>query len=69
VLVAPLARSLPTVIQQLDVLRRSGRMRTSTLAPATLRVVEQRIAHQRAAWERLDHLGDIRDATSGGARS
>jgi hypothetical protein len=63
VLAAPLARSLPAVIQHLDVRHRSGRVRTCTLAPAPLRVVEQRIAHQRVAWERPDRLGDIRDAT------
>ena len=69
-LAAPLNVSLPTVLQHLDVLQRSGlvqsekvgRVRTCRLEPGPMRAVEQWIAEHRAAWEgRLDLLGDVLD--------
>jgi DNA-binding transcriptional ArsR family regulator len=75
-LAAPLAISLPAVLQHIDVLHRSGlvrsekagRVRTCRLEPAQLHSVEQWIAQHRATWEqRLDRLGDVLDATYGGA--
>jgi DNA-binding transcriptional ArsR family regulator len=75
-LAAPLAMSLPAVLQHLDVLHRSGlvrsektgRVRTCRLEPAQLHSVEQWIAQHRATWEqRLDRLGGVLDATYGGA--
>jgi DNA-binding transcriptional ArsR family regulator len=69
-LAAPLAMSLPSVLQHLDVLQRSGlvrsekvgRVRTCRLEPAPMRTLEQWIAEHRAAWERrLDRLVDVLD--------
>jgi DNA-binding transcriptional ArsR family regulator len=69
-IVAPLDVSLPTVLQHLDVLQRSGlvrsekvgRVRTCRLEPDPMRAVEQWIAEHRAIWERrLDLLGDVLD--------
>jgi DNA-binding transcriptional ArsR family regulator len=69
-LAAPLAVSLPTVLQHLDVLERSGlvrsekvgRVRTCRLEPGPMHAVESWIAEHRAAWERrLDLLGDVLD--------
>jgi len=69
-LAAPLDVSLPTVLEHLDVLQRSGfvrsekvgRVRTCRLEPAAMRTVEHWIAEHRASWERrLDALGDILD--------
>jgi DNA-binding transcriptional ArsR family regulator len=69
-LAAPLDVSLPTVLQHLDVLQRSGlvrsekvgRVRTCRLEPGPMRVVEHWIAEHRATWERrLDLLGDVLD--------
>jgi DNA-binding transcriptional ArsR family regulator len=74
-LAAPLAMSLPAVVQHLDVLQRSGlvrsqkrgRVRTCSLEPAPLHSLERWIALHRATWEgRLDRLGDVLDATYGG---
>jgi len=71
-LAAPLALSLPAVVQHLDVLQKSGlvrsekvgRVRTCRLEPAPLRSVEQWIGRHRATWEtRLDRLGDVLHAT------
>ena len=65
-LAAPLAMSLPAVIQHLQVLEASGlvrsekigRVRTCRIEPAALRGAEQWIAARQAAWERrLDRLG------------
>ena len=65
-LAAPLAMSLPGVIQHLQVLEasglvrseKSGRVRTCRLEPAALRVAEGWIAARRTTWERrLDRLG------------
>jgi len=75
-LAAPLAISLPAVLQHIDVLHRSGlvrsekagRVRTCRLEPAQLHSVEQWIAQHRATWEqRLDRLGGVLDSTYGGA--
>ncbi len=69
-LAAPLDMSLPSVLGHLDVLQRSGlvrsekvgRVRTCRLEPARLRTVEQWIATHREVWERkLDRLGDVLD--------
>ena len=73
-LAAPLAMSMPAVVQHLDVLHDSGlvrsekvgRVRTCRLDPAPLRAVERWIADHRATWEqRLDRLGDVLDETYG----
>jgi DNA-binding transcriptional ArsR family regulator len=69
-LAAPLDVSLPTVLQHLDVLQRSGlvrsekvgRVRTCRLEPGPMRTVEHWIAAHRAIWERrFDLLGDVLD--------
>jgi DNA-binding transcriptional ArsR family regulator len=73
-LAAPLAMSLPAVVQHIHVLRTSGlvrsekigRVRTCTLEPAPLRFVERWIAQHRGLWElRLERLGDVLDTTYG----
>jgi DNA-binding transcriptional ArsR family regulator len=65
-LAQPLEMSLSAVVQHLDVLERSGlvrsrkigRVRTCRIEPAVLRTAEQWIASRRSAWERrLDRLG------------
>jgi DNA-binding transcriptional ArsR family regulator len=67
-LAAPLEVSLPTVLGHLDVLQRSGlvrsekvgRIRTCRLEPGPIRTVEQWIAEHREVWERrLDLLGEV----------
>ena len=67
-LAAPLEVSLPTVMQHLDVLQRSGlvhtekvgRVRTCRLEPGPMRAVELWLADHRASWERrLDLLGEV----------
>jgi len=69
-LAAPLDVSLPTVLQHLDVLQRSGlvrsekvgRVRTCRLEPGPMRAIERWIADHRGIWERrLDLLGDVLD--------
>jgi DNA-binding transcriptional ArsR family regulator len=69
-LAAPLDVSLPTVLQHLGVLERSGlvrsekvgRVRTCELRAGALRTVEGWIGEHRAAWERrLDLMGDVLD--------
>ncbi len=74
-LAEPLAMSLPAAVQHIDVLQRSGlvrsekvgRVRTCRLQPAPMRSVEQWIAQHRTVWEdRLDRLGDVLNATYGG---
>jgi DNA-binding transcriptional ArsR family regulator len=69
-LAAPLEMSLPSVMQHLEVLQRSGlvrsekagRVRTCRLEPAPMRTLEQWIAEHRAIWERrLDALVDVLD--------
>jgi DNA-binding transcriptional ArsR family regulator len=62
--------SLPTVLQHLEVLQRSGlvrsekvgRVRTCELEADPMRAVEHWIAEHRAIWERrFDVLGDVLD--------
>ncbi len=74
-LAAPLAMSLPAVVQHLEVLQKSGivrsekvgRVRTCRLEPAPIREVEKWIAQHRQVWEgRLDRLGDVLNSTYGG---
>ncbi len=69
-LAAPLDVSLPTVLQHLEVLQRSGlvrsekvgRVRTCQLEAGPMRAVEHWIAEHRAIWERrFDLLGDVLD--------
>src|SRR3954468_3882636 len=69
-LAAPLEMSLPSVMQHLDVLQRSGlvrsekagRVRTCRLEPAPMRTLEHWIAEHRAIWERrFDRLADVLD--------
>ncbi|HEX3803980.1 MAG TPA: metalloregulator ArsR/SmtB family transcription factor [Solirubrobacteraceae bacterium] len=71
-LAAPLDVSLPTVLQHLDVLQRSGlvrsekvgRVRTCRLEPGPMHAVEHWTAQHRVVWERrLDLLGDVLDET------
>lgn len=73
-LAEPLEMSLPAVIQHIEVLQKSGivrsekvgRVRTCHLEPAPMREVEQWIAQHRQVWEgRLDALGDILKSTYG----
>src|SRR3712207_4879468 len=73
-LAGPLTMSLPAVVQHIDVLQRSGlvrsekvgRVRTCRLEPALMLTVQDWIARHRATWEgRLDRLGDVLDATYG----
>jgi DNA-binding transcriptional ArsR family regulator len=73
-LAAPLAMSLPAVVQHLGVLQESGlvrsekvgRVRMCRLEPAPMGAAQQWIADHRAAWEgRLDRLGDVLDTTYG----
>ena len=69
-LAAPLDMALPSVMQHLDVLQRSGlvrsekvgRVRTCRLEPGPMRTLEQWIVEHRAIWEkRLDRLSDVLD--------
>jgi DNA-binding transcriptional ArsR family regulator len=71
-LAAPLDMSLPSVMQHLDVLQRSGlvrsekvgRVRRCRLEPGPMRTLEQWIGEHRAIWEgRLDRLADVLDET------
>jgi DNA-binding transcriptional ArsR family regulator len=73
-LAEPLAMSLPAAVQHIDVLQKSGlirsekvgRVRTCRLEPAPLRSVEQWIAQHRTVWEnRLDRLDDVLNITYG----
>ena len=66
-LAAPLAMSLPAVVQHLAVLQggglvtseKVGRVRTCRLEPAALSLAEQWFNQRRAAWEeRADRLGE-----------
>src|SRR4051795_10088126 len=69
-LAVPLDMSLPSVMQHLDVLQRSGlvrsekvgRVRTCRLEPGPMRTLERWIAEHRAIWEgRFDRLSDVLD--------
>jgi DNA-binding transcriptional ArsR family regulator len=66
-LAKPLALSLPTVVQHLQVLEASGlvrsekvgRVRTCRIEPKALQMAEQSISERRTSWERrLDRLGE-----------
>src|SRR3954453_8379262 len=67
-LAAPLEMTLPSVMQHLDVLQRSGlvrsekvgRVRTCRLEPGPMRTLEQWIVEHRAIWERhFDRLSGV----------
>ena len=67
-LAQPLDMTLSAVVQHLQLLERSGlvrsekigRVRTCRIEPQALRLAEQWIAERRATWERrLDRLGDV----------
>ena len=69
-LAEPLKMSMPSVMQHIDVLQRSGlvhsekvgRVRTCRLEPGPMQTLEQWIAEHRAAWERtFDRLGQVLD--------
>src|SRR5512132_1379986 len=69
-LAAPLDMSLPSVMQHLDVLQRSGlvrsekvgRVRRCRLEPGPMRTLEQWIAEHRAIWEtHFARLSDVLD--------
>jgi len=69
-LAAPLKMSMPSVMQHIDVLQRSGlvhsqkvgRVRICRLEPAPMQTLERWIAEHRAAWERsFDRLGQVLD--------
>src|SRR3954453_10331762 len=71
-LAAPLDISLPSVMQHLDVLQRSGllcsekvgRLRTCRLEPGPMRTLDQWIVEHRAIWEgHFDRLSDVLDDT------
>lgn len=73
-LAQPLAISLPSAMQHIDVLTgcglvkttKRGRVRTCTLEPAPLRAVERWVAERREFWESaLDGLADVLDTTYG----
>jgi DNA-binding transcriptional ArsR family regulator len=73
-LAAPLEMTLSAVVQHLDVLQRSGlvrsekvgRVRTCRLDPAALRAAETWVVHHRTTWEgQLDRLGGVLQATYG----
>jgi DNA-binding transcriptional ArsR family regulator len=72
-LAAPLAMSLPAVLQHLQVLETSGlvrsekvgRVRTCRIEPVALQAAEQWIADRRSGWERrLDRLGEYLSSPS-----
>jgi DNA-binding transcriptional ArsR family regulator len=74
-LAEPLEMSLSAVVQHLEVLQKSGivrsekagRVRTCRLEPAPMREVEKWISQHRQAWEgHLDRLGDVLKSTYGG---
>jgi DNA-binding transcriptional ArsR family regulator len=67
-LAEPLDMTLSAVVQHLQLLERSGlvrsekigRVRTCRIEPHALRQAEQWIAERRSTWEgRLDRLGDV----------
>jgi DNA-binding transcriptional ArsR family regulator len=69
-LAAPLQMSMPSVLQHIDVLQRSGlvrseklgRVRTCRLEAAPMRTLERWIAEHRTVWERsFDRLGQVLD--------
>ncbi|MBS1887081.1 MAG: helix-turn-helix transcriptional regulator [Actinobacteria bacterium] len=73
-LAEPLDMSLSAVVQHIEVLQKSGivrsekvgRVRICRLEPAPMGEIEQWIARHRRVWEgRLDQLGDILESTYG----
>jgi DNA-binding transcriptional ArsR family regulator len=73
-LAKPLAMSLPSVMQHLQLLEASGlvrsekvgRVRTCRIEAAALRTAEQWISERRKSWERrLDRLGEYLDEHPG----
>ena len=67
-LAQPLDMTLSAVVQHLQLLERSGlvrsekigRVRTCRIEPQALQLAEQWIAERRSTWERrLDRLGDV----------
>jgi DNA-binding transcriptional ArsR family regulator len=73
-LAEPLEISLPSVMQHIGVLHRSGlvrsekvgRVRTCRLEPAPMRSIERWIVAHRTNWERqLDRLGGVLETTYG----
>ena len=73
-LAQPLAMSLPSVLQHLQLLESSGivlsekigRVRTCRIAPKALKAAEQWISERRTSWERrLDKLGEYLAAHPG----
>jgi DNA-binding transcriptional ArsR family regulator len=69
-LAEPLKMSMPSVMQHIDVLQRSGlvqsekvgRVRICRLEPGPMQTLEQWIAEHRAIWERhFDRLGQVLD--------
>lgn len=76
-LAEPLAMSLPSVMQHLQVLETSGlvrsqkvgRVRTCRIETTALDAVERWIAARRSVWERrLDRLGDLLAEQDGAAK-
>jgi DNA-binding transcriptional ArsR family regulator len=78
-LARPLAMSLPSAMQHLQVLEASGlvrsekvgRVRTCRIEPAALDTVERWVGQRRTRWEqRFDRLGAVfsEDSTSGSKR-
>ena len=74
-LAEPLEMSLSAVVQHIEVLQKSGivrsekagRVRTCQLEPAPMRTVEQWISQHRQVWEgHFDRLGDVLKTTYGG---
>lgn len=72
-LARPLAMSLPSVVQHLQLLEASGlvssqkvgRVRTCQIEPAGLQAAERWINERRTSWvKRLDRLGDYLAATA-----
>jgi DNA-binding transcriptional ArsR family regulator len=73
-LAEPLDMTLSAVVQHLEVLQKSGivrsekvgRVRMCRLEPAPMREIEQWIAQHRQVWEgRFDRLGDVLKTTYG----
>lgn len=73
-LAAPIAMSLPAVVQHIEVLQKCGivrsekvgRVRTCRLEAAPMREVEQWLGRHRQVWEgHLDRLGDVLNTTYG----
>jgi DNA-binding transcriptional ArsR family regulator len=74
-LAGPLAMSLPSVMQHLQVLqdcglvttRKVGRVRTCSIETDALRLAESWLGEQRTHWERrLDRLGEFLDESEKG---